>query len=202
MVLSAIKAFKHKQEEEKRLVFSLTAQESDIDALVKKWVDENYGEFREGAKPNGVLLYRTRIFDRCKKYRDAPDGYLEIMLEKSLPDSIKWYFNIFQVVFMAGTISVSTGFFLLFLSNFFLFLTDVSVVSFVKWLIPIGLFAIIVVLALTTHEESESPRLSHFIQTKFKIIHNLKEIHIEMYYIAKVLETREKKKVNRHSGSK
>jgi len=174
----------------------LSQQENDINVLVRKWVNENYSEFREGAEPNGTLLYRTRIFDRCKKFQNAPKGYLKTMLEKSLPDTIKWYFTIFQVVFIAGTVSISTGFFLLFLNNFFLFLTDVSAVSTVKWLIPIVLFFVIVVLALIPHKKSNSPWLSHFIQTKFKIIHNLKEIHIEMYYIAKMLEMQEKSKGN------
>jgi hypothetical protein len=167
----------------------LTQRESEIDRLVKKWVEDNYGEFKEGAKSDGALLYRMNIFDRCKKYRDAPDGYLKTMLEKSLPDTIKWYFNIFQVVFMAGTVSVSTASFLLFLNNFLLFLADVSVVSSMKWLIPFGLFLFVAYLALKKHKPSDSPWLSHFIQTRFKIAHNLKEIHIEMYYIAKVLES-------------
>lgn len=170
----------------------MTEQESDIDALVKKWVNENYGAFKEGGKPNGSCLYRKSIFERCKRYRDAPEGYLKTMLEKSLPDSIKWYFNIYQIVFVAGTVSVSTTLFFWFLNNLFVFLTDRSTVSFVKMVIPVAF--LIAIVALIWHEKSGSPWLSRYFQIKFKIVHNLKEIYIEMYYIAKVLEMREKSK--------
>lgn len=172
----------------------LTEQKNDIDALVRKWVEENYGEFREGAETKGALLYRPVIFERCRKFRNAPDGYLKTMLEKSLPDAIKWYFNIFQIIFITGAVSVSTAFFFLSLNNLFAFFTDVNAVSLMEWLIPATLFSLVVVAAVSPHKKSQSPWLSHFVQTKFRIIHNLKEIHIEMYYIAKVLEMREKSK--------
>ena len=66
---------------------------------VKTWVDSNNAEFKEGDKP----IYREKVFDRCEKYIDAPDEYLQTMLS-TLPDFMTWYLSVFETVFMAGSV--------------------------------------------------------------------------------------------------
>lgn len=169
-------------------------REDRVTELVRQWVEKNSAEFTDSGKPDGKPLYRERVFGRCEKYRDAPDEYLEAML-KTLPETIKWYFNVFQTILVAGILGVTTTLFILFLNGLSTWVQKLSVdFSIVNWALPLTLFLIIVCRALKTNEVTQSSWLSNFIQTKSYIRYNLKEIHIEIYYIAEILRIRKAKR--------
>jgi hypothetical protein len=180
---------------------------------VNKWIEDNYAVFKEGGEQNGKILYRSTIVKRCKKYDSASDEYLRTML-KLFPEIMKWYLNVFQGVFLVGLVGFETTLLVLFSNNFapwfqklsnidwsiFLsqskfesWLQKLSILdwySTVIWFVPLALF-IVILAALKTNRKSESSYLSHFIQTTFWIVKNLKDTEIEMYYISKILEKRE-----------
>jgi hypothetical protein len=177
----------------------------------KKWVKENPSEF--GKEPSAEpkkrehkrRLYRESILERCKRYDDAPTAYLETML-KTLPEITKWYFNVFQTIFIAGIASFETAVAILFFNNLLAWLQRLpsdlyaslenikpaDIGSFLSWFLPALVFFIIFGLATWEDESLEVSRLSQFIQTRFYIVQNIKEIEIEMYYISKTLEERKK----------
>jgi hypothetical protein len=165
--------------------------EDDVPRLVKEWVEKNYAEFNEGGLQCGKHLYRDNIFARSEKYRNAPDEYLKTML-KSLPETIKWYFNVFQTVFIAGLFGLEATLFVLFVNSLSTWFPkhplDLNIIS---WALPLIFAFLIAVPALKTNKKSQSPWLSYFIQTKSYILYNLKELHIEIYYISKILKIRE-----------
>jgi hypothetical protein len=175
--------------------------EDDVPKLVREWVEENYAEFNEGGLQCGKHLYRDNIFARSEKYQNAPDEYLKTML-KTLRETIKWYFNLFQTVFIAGIFGLEVTLFVLFLNSLSTWIPkhplDLNIIS---WVLPLIIAFIIAVSALKTNKKSQSPWLSNFIQTKFYILHNLKELHIEIYYISKILKIREAERASLNHGS-
>lgn len=171
-------------------------REDRVTELVRQWVEKNSAEFTDSGKLDGKPLYRERVFHRCEKYRNAPDKYLEAML-KTLPETIKWYFNIFQTILVAGILGVTTTLFILFFNGLSTWVQKISVdFSIVNWALPLTLFLIIVWLTLKTNEVTKTSWLSNFIQTKSYILYNLKEIHIEIYYVAEILRIRKAKRKN------
>ena len=185
---------------------------------VLKWIRDNPSEFTtdgkpdDGNRPDNELRYRPRALKRCKQYDDAPDEYLHTML-KTFPDFIKWYFNIFQTVFVATLVGSSVAAFAFTYKNFldwvstisslptslgsFLLSTMFTFSSWISWVLPALFLIIVLFLALKTNKKTESSWLSYLLQHKFRIIHNLTELKIETYYVSKVIESRvnEKKKL-------
>lgn len=167
----------------------MTEKEKVTD-LVRKWVDTNPSEFRESG--TNQELYREAIFERCKKYVDAPDEYLNLR-QKTLPEERKWYFNVFQTVFIAGVFGLGTSLFILFLNNLLTWLQKSPLdLNFLGWILPLALL-VVVILSLREDEKHKTSWLSAFIQKRFRILHNLKELDIEMYCVSKIIETRKEK---------
>ncbi len=177
--------------------------EENVEKLVRRWVRNNYTEFNEGGKPDGKPLYRENIFARCEKFQNAPDEYLKMWM-KTFPDIVKWYLNILQTVFAAGLIAISSALLFYTLNSFSTWIKGSIWIkdsiwilkgyphpAILLWIIPMIILVAIGLLALLTNKKSQSKYLSSFIQNKSGILQNLKEIHIETYYISKILEIRE-----------
>ena len=186
----------------------------EIHDLVRDWIKENPAEFTVDGKLVDLtkenehkLRFRLRILDRCKQYKNAPDEYLKTML-KTLPDTFKWYFNIFQTVFIAGLVGSLASAFYFTCSSFiiwtskiswalpssfynFLSLASASVLDWIAWVFSGSYVVIVFILAMIPHKKTGSSWLSHIIQYWFKIVHNLTELRIEMYYISKMIEMKE-----------
>lgn len=187
----------------------------DVDAKVKEWIQNNPYEFTidgkngkpfdlEGEDENN-LRFRRKILERCKQYKDAPAKYLEEML-KTLPDTMKWYFNILQIVLMTGVLSFLVALSILAITKFLEWVQNLNVIvdsftstmtlnnyiefasGLVQWLLPTSIAALILFLALRENKTAQSSWLSYIIQHKFKIVHNLEELKIEMFYISKEME--------------
>jgi hypothetical protein len=178
--------------------------ENNIKDLLKKWIEKNPKEFRKDEFREATIL------DRCQQYRDAPEDYLRSML-KILPDIMKWYFNVFQTVFIAGLVGLETTLFVMFLSNlsawFQRFPQDwgvlavhnvrpIDVIALLSWMIPLLVLSVILFFALKTNKKYEASYLSHFIQKRFWIYGNLKEAKIEMYCISMILKIRQEDSSN------
>lgn len=202
------------EKEEKPPMEESVKNEDEVDELVKEWIAQNPAEFTvDGKSGSKQLRYRERILERCKQYKKAPDEYLDTML-KTFPGLIKWYFNIFQTVFIAGLFGSLATAFVFTYSNFltwlrkassttvpsistfhdFLVLLQTSFPDWIIWVLPAGFMGFVVFLALKTHKRTENSWLSYIIQHKFQIIHNLTELKIEMYYVSKTIEIREANK--------
>jgi len=207
------------KKKEKQSSDEATEKEDELDKLIgiRDWIKQNPAEFTIDGKPVNLtkeneprLRFRLRILDRCKQYKKAPDEYLKTML-KTLPEIFKWYFNVFQTVFIAGLVGLWASAFYFTCSSFFtwaskttwalpssfnnfLSLASASISDWIGWVLS-GLFVIIVLfLALISNKKTGSSWLSHIIQHWFKIVHNLTELKIEMYYISKIIEMREAEK--------
>lgn len=188
--------------------------EDKVDELVKKWIEQNPAEFTvDGKSGSQRLRYRPRILERCKQYKNAPDKYLETML-KAFPENIKWYFNILQAVIMAVLVSSLAAVFILTINNFltwlqkassmtipsistfndFLGLLYASFPDWIIWVFPASILGFVVFLAFKTNKVTESSWLSYLIQHKLRIVHNLTELKIEMYYVSKIITIREAEK--------
>jgi len=115
--------------------------EDNIEEWVRYWVKTNSSYFKEGD-------YRHNIFKRCEMYRKAPDRYLQSMLE-TIPELVKWYFNVFQTVFIAAMAGLETTLFVLFVNN----LTHANVLH---WVVPLALFIVIFLLAIIPDKKTES----------------------------------------------
>lgn len=177
-----------------------------INELVEAWIAKNSAEFTfVGIFGKRKLGYRPQVLARCKQYDNAPDEYLNTML-KTLPELIKWYFNIFQAVFIAGLVGSLAAAFVAAYSNVlkwaskitimpssldnFLYLTKIYYLNWIPWALPAIFIAITLFLVFKSNKKAGSSWLSYMIQHWFKIVHNLNELKIEMYYISKVLEIR------------
>lgn len=161
-----------------------------IAKIVRKWTEDNFAEFNEGGKVDGKKLYGSNIFDRCKRYENAPTKYLEFWL-KNLPELTKWYLNIFQIILSAGIIAITTALIYLILDNFPLWIREnYPDYLLIGWLIPLIFLSILLSSALINKKNATGTYLSNFIQMKLGILRNLKEILIESYYITKILEIR------------
>jgi hypothetical protein len=178
---------------------------------VLDWIRENPSEFTVDGKPDrgnktdDELRYRPRILKRCKQYDSAPDEYLNSMM-KTFPELIKWYFNLFQTVFVATLVGVSVTAFAFAYKNFFDWISTISSLpislesflssfsTLITWVLPSLILAIVLFLALKTNKKTGSSWLSYILQHKFRIIHNLTELKIETYYVAKVIENRANEK--------
>ena len=168
----------------------MTKEDKIID-LVRKWVDSNPAEF--GESETNQILYRKVVFERCRKYVDAPDEYLNLR-QKTLPEERKWYFNIFQTVFIAGMFGLETSLLILSLSHFSAWFQEVPLdFTILKWLLPFILFLVLAGLSFKEDKRHKTSWLSAFIQTKSRILHNLKEIDIETYCVSKIIEARKEK---------
>jgi hypothetical protein len=165
-------------------------REKDVPRIVREWVEGNPDEFGEGDN----LRYREVVLDRCKKYLFAPDEFLNTML-KTFPENMKWYFNVFQTVFIAGLCGLGVSLTVLAINQFSAWTketpTDMTILG---WLIPIVILLLLAVPAFLINSRTGASWLSHWIQNQFRIIHNLRELQIEMYYISKILEIRNTKK--------
>lgn len=164
--------------------------EDEIGKLVEIWINQNPAQFTvKGIFGKTHLLYRKNVLQRYKQYKDAPDEYLTTTL-KTFPEAFKWYFDIFQAVFMAGIVGLVVTACVFAWSSFVK-----SISNWIFWVLP-ALFVIIVfILAFTTNKKTESSWLSYIIQHWFKITHNLNELKIEMYYISTILEKRKQNDV-------
>jgi hypothetical protein len=202
------------EKEEKLAAKESVVSENEVDELVRKWIAQNPPEFTvNGISGSRQLRYRKRVLERCKQYKNAPDEYLKTML-KTLPENIKWYFNVLQTVLVTGLVGFLATLTVLTCSNLitwlqklfkttvppvsdfneFLVLAQASFADWVTWVFPASVLAIVFYLALKTHEATGSSWLSYIIQHKFKIAHNLTELKIEMYYVSKIIEIRTKQK--------
>jgi hypothetical protein len=166
-------------------------KEPEETRIVRDWVNRNASEFKE----NGKRLYRDNVFSRCERYIGAPNEFLQTKL-KILPENIKWYFTLFQGVFIAGTVGIATTLFFLFMNNLLAWLPfqanlnhiDFLNLRWLTWFVPLILFVGIIISALKKSKNVESSVLSHFIQTRFWVLTNLKDLEIEMYYVSVVLK--------------
>jgi len=160
--------------------------EEYLKKVVQAWVDNNPAEFKDDCK----LLYRKKVFDRCRKYIGAPKEYLETMLN-TLPEFMKWYLSVFETVFMAGTVGLVSALAVISLNN-----AITSFQQWVGWVLPLVL-AVAIAAAVT----SKPLRFSHFIQNRFYVRHNLNESNIELYYISLVMKIREERDKNLDNDS-
>jgi len=180
--------------------------EDNVDELVKKWIEQNPAEFTIDGKPFKIdckadskrLRFRPRVLERCKEYKNAPDEYLKTML-KTFPESIKWWFGILQTLLVAGLIGFTTTISVFTLNNFLSWLPEPIFIpispKLVSWIFPLIIIILpIFCLALKTNKETETSWLSYLIQYKSRIVHGLVELKIEIYYVSKIIEIREKEK--------
>lgn len=166
-------------------------EENKIIDVVKEWVNRNPAEFRE--PETNKRLYREIIFKRCEKYLNAPDEYLKLR-QKTLPEQRKWYFNIFQTVFMVGIFGLGTSLLILFLNNLFAWFQKLSLdLNVLGWVLPLVAIIVIVALSIKQSKRHKTSLLSGFIQKQFRILHNLRELDIEMYCVSTIIETRKEK---------
>lgn len=150
---------------------------------VEKWAKKNPAEFFQDDKP----VYRGDFLFRCQQYDEASKTYLEKRLAM-LPDAIKWYLQIFQGLMFAGLMTFSLA---------LIYKTIDIMVNFSgclqEWiaLALISIYFVFIVIGIIHKpKNSGSPWLSDFIQKKFLIRTNLRELEMEMHYISKVLEDR------------
>lgn len=166
-------------------------EEDKIIDLVKKWVNRNPAEFRE--PETNKRLYRETIFKRCKRYLNAPDEYLNFR-KKTLPEERKWFFNVFQTVFLVGIFGLETSFLVLFLNNLSAWFQKLSLdLNVLSWLLPLVILLVTVALSLKQDKRHKTSWLSGFIQKRFRILHNLRELDIEMYCVSTIIESRKEK---------
>lgn len=168
-------------------------------------------------KDENRLRFRIRTLERCKQYKDAPDEYLRKMLE-TLSETFKWYFDAFQTIFMTGLFGFFVTVAILTINNFLIYVQkwssngfppDLSIFNFpakflslvqtsfsdwIVWVLPLIIVIFIGISAIKTREVTKTSWLSHFIQHRFRIVHNLTELKIEMYYISNIIKMREAEK--------
>lgn len=156
---------------------SLTEDKEALRKVVQDWIDSNPTEFFE-VKP----LYRRQVFDRCQKYIASPDDYLRIM-SNALPEFMKWYLNVFETVFLAGLFGLVVAFLAVSLNE--------AATSFYQffWIIPLAIAISISAVAILKPD-----RLSHWIQHRFFVRHNLNELNIELYYVSTIMKIRREAK--------
>lgn len=162
-------------------------KEEYLGKAVQAWVDSNPAEFKDACKP----LYRKKVFDRCRKYIDAPEEYLKTMLN-TLPEFMKWYLSVFETVFIAGAVGLVSAFAVISLNN-----AITSFQQWVGWVLPL-VFAVIIAAAVTL----KPLKFSHFIQHRFYVRHNLNESNIELYYISLIMKIRKERDENLNNNSK
>jgi len=155
--------------------------------IVESWIMENMVEFFQDGKP----LYRDDFLDRCQRYENAPTEFLVKKLNV-LPDAMKWYLQIFQGLLFAGLLTLSLALFYRTIDIFLNF--SGAPMEKYTFVFIIVYFLVLIIGSKLKRGTSKSPWLSDFIQKWFLIKTNLKELEIEMYYIAKILEDREYKK--------
>jgi len=175
-------------------------EEDIVDKLVSDWIEQNSAEFTisgeyvdfKKKENENKLRFRPRILDRCKQYKGAPDEYLKTMLE-TLQESYKWYFDVFETIFLAGLFGLFVTLTILTINNF-LSSVQTSFSDWIGWVVPLCILVFLGASAILTRKVSKSSYLSHFIQHRFRIVHNLTELKIEMYYISNLIKIREAKK--------
>ena len=157
---------------------------TDIPILVRQWVNDNSPQF--GHEDEG--FYRPSHFERCKRYLNAPTGYLETRLN-TLPEAIKWYFQIMQIIIFTGLWAIILSVINTAIENFYLSIPiilegDRNWGIFLRWLLPLAVLPPIFFFR---------KKVVRFIQLSFLIKQNLNEADIEMYYISTILDHREMK---------
>ncbi len=148
-----------------------------------EWIRNNPASFFENRKP----LYRNNVLDGFHRYDEAPRQYLEEKL-KSLPDAIKWYVQVFQIIFFTGFMAIALA------------LCSKSLDVLLTWnnkpsqgmiiAITISYIVFLVIGTLWKPGTSGNPLLSDLVQRVFFIKINIRELELEMFYIALVLEDR------------
>lgn len=170
--------------------------EKSVPKIVEIWINRNTSEFGSGEN----LLYRKFVLQTSKKFLFAPTKFLETMLG-TFPDNMKWYFNILYVFSMSGILGVSISLLIWSLNNFNTWINNpILDILFFEWFIPPFFPIIILFLNWKEDKKTGSSMLSKLIQTKLRIFHNLREIQIEMYYISRILEIREKHFLEDHKN--
>jgi hypothetical protein len=192
---------------------SLARPEDKADDEVKDWIESNPGEFTifgnfvELTPENrSKFRFRFRILERCKQYKGAPDEYLETML-KTFPENMKWYFNVLQAVLITGVVGFVLSMAVLGVPNLIGWLQKpyaerILFSQWIAWVLPLGFALAPIILALMTNEGTETSWLSYIVQHRLRIIHNLMELKIEAYYIAKIIEIRQEEKKKQQESPK
>jgi hypothetical protein len=182
---------------------TLAKPEDKVDDEVKNWIEKNPGEFTicgnfvKLTKENeSKFRFRLRVLARCKQYKDAPYEYLETML-KTLPENMKWYFDVLQAILITGVVGFVVSMAVLTTNNLI-----VSFSQWITWVLPLVFLAVPVLLAVMTNDETESSWLSYIIQHKLRIVHNLMELKIEMYYVSKIMEIKQEEKKKQQENTK
>lgn len=181
-------------------------EEKNMREIVRKWIDDNKYEFVKGTPEKYQKLYRDDILDKCSRHIGAPKDFLETRL-KMIPEETKYYLTVFQTLILASFVAVVA---------FFLYGTVNSGMEWMKttlifsppasdppsnknpleWLggssfvIFIANLIILVILSLPIVNRKIGQKFSDFVQRKTRIVYNLRELQIEMYYISKILEIR------------
>jgi len=122
------------------------------------------------------------MLNRYNKYIGVPDDFLKIMLN-SMPDFMKWYLSIFETVFMTGAFGLISVFSILTITN-----AITSFQNLASWIVPIIAIVGIALIILIPYKKTRL--FSYIIQRWFYLKHNINELNIEMYYISKILEIR------------
>ena len=181
--------------------------EDKVDECVTAWINENPAEFtidgnKVDLKPENEhkLRFRLRILERCKQYKNAPDEYLTTYL-KAHSENVKWYFSILQAILMTGVVGFFVTVSVLAITNFISWFQNINLTGSITWILPVCFSGLIIALGLRENKRTNSSWLSHIIQYRFRIIHNLTELKIEIYYIATIMKIRKEKTEGNNQNS-
>lgn len=163
----------------------------DVSALleeVKDWIEDNKAHFYENCKE----LYDEDNLERIKRFADSPLEYLKERMELN-KEVLKNYHKLHHSILLAGI----TGFYLLIVTNFIKTLMEnyqnVTINTIVLDLrnIPIINICVFIVLlvgpiiAIKIH-------LTYQILKWIGLLRVIRDAEIEVYYISKIMEAREK----------